>query len=227
MAMQTPSPEISYPENLEHVDALLVLGRGIDADGHLTESGRERVPVALAAARVLTPRVVVFSGGHSWVQERDGIDPPSEGGAMLRLAHQEMGQNGSLPDAAPIAEETSTSTVGNFINSKPLLDLQPGDKLGIVSDDLHFLHRRPQNIAHKVLPGVEVHPIVFPMRFSSHTERRHHEREEFLASVALRLVLLGVKPGDTDTIAHRQQRLYDMNIKLRPSGGASQAYAGS
>lgn len=225
--MQISSPEFSYPDGLEHVDALIVLGKGIDEDGNLSESGRERVPVALEVARELMPRVVVFSGGHSWVQERDGINPPSEGGAMLRLAQQELSQHGDALDAELLAEETSINTVGNFINSKPLLNLGRGDKLGVVSDSLHFLYQRPLNIARKVLPGVDVYPITFPMRYSSYKERRRHEREEFLASAASRLVLLGVEPGDTDTIARRQQRLHSVNIRLRPSGGGSQAYASS
>lgn len=208
------------PENLEHVDALLVLGRGIDAGGELSQSGRDRVPFAIEVARRLFPKVVVFSGGRSWVQARDGVQPPSEGGASLDLANEYLASH-PLTGVRFTKEETSESTAANMANSKNLLGLPRGGTLGIVSDELHFLHGRPQYLAGKVFPRAKIFPIILPMEYTP-----AEARTEQLTTLVTRMLLLGIRPGDTDAIMQRQHRLEDINATVRPRGGASQAYAG-
>src|SRR5690242_13867301 len=114
------------------IDAMLVLGRGIEGDGTLSDWSRERAEVAVGVASALLPRVVVFSGGRSWQQAASGIAPPSEGGTMLQ--HANVVADNALPTQIEwYAEETSESTVANMVNSHSLLGLCAGETLGILS----------------------------------------------------------------------------------------------
>lgn len=191
------------------IDALLVLGRGIDRHGNLSPTGLARVEEALRIARVCVPQVVVFSGGHSWVQELAGDEVPSEGGAMLAYANV-CGAT-ELSDTRFVAEEESTSTVENMVNSKPLLTLGPEEaSLGIVSDRLHFTGGRIDYLAGLVFPGVQIHSFCI-------TEEVTPEalRAEKLVSTMTKLCMWGVRPGNDRAIMRRQRGLERANSLYR------------
>lgn len=193
----------------EHVDGILVLGRGIEADGTLSKLSAERTIVAMELANQLLPKVVVFSGGRSWRQVAEGVSPPSEGGAMLQYAHEVAG--GSLPVGVEfLAEEESESTVANMVNSRDLLGLAAGMSLGLLSDKLHFLYGRPELIAGKVFADVAIRPFMIPVAYTP-----EQAREEWLSTFATRVALAGVRRGNVDSIMARQRGLERFNGMLR------------
>jgi hypothetical protein len=195
----------------QHIDALLVLGRGIGEDGILSEEGIERAEDAVYIARLLVPEVVVFGGGHSWDQELMGVEPPmSEGGAGLAHAISYMGDN--IPRGTRfLAEEESQSTVETMLKSKSLLGLdRPNPVVGILSDRLHFEYGRVEHLGKLALPGVErVH-----FRIAGEitpTERR----EEQIIAASTRLFMVGVRPGNDEAIMRRQHALEATNATAR------------
>jgi len=203
-------PLVSQHIPKQHIDSLLVLGRGIDQDGVLSETGFERARVAVEIAQIVLPKVVVFSGGRSWVQVMRAEQPPSEGGAMLDYALQIM--DGDEPaDVQFAAEEESTSTVGNMVLSKPLLDLDSGNpSIGILSDALHFSQRRIHRLARRVFPGADIVPYVLA---NDREPTPEAVREERLAARITRAAMFGVA-GD-DAIMRRHQMIQTVNMGLR------------
>lgn len=198
-------------EYLGHIDALLVLGRGIEPDGTLSETGFERTKAAVELTRVVLPKVVVFSGGRSWRQAQAGISPPSEGGAMLHYAHKLMGDH--PPRGVEfLAEETSESTVANMVKSKPLLKLGAHATLGLMSDRLHFSQGRPQFLASRVFSNTTVVPLVIE---NSHPPSADDITEERRATLASMLAMTGVTKGDDTAMMRHQRALEWLNRHLR------------
>jgi hypothetical protein len=204
---RVPLPEITPPQP---IDALLVLGRGIEPDGTLSQTGFERAEVAVDIARRLIPRVVVFSGGHSWVQALEGITPPSEGGAML--AHASRFIDDDLRSRTRfLAEETSTSTVANMVNSRPQLGLsESGARLGILSDSLHFRFGRAQRLARLVFPNTVITPLQIDRE-----ETPGSVRDEKLTALMTRVAMAGVSAGNEQAIMRRQRALERGNAVFR------------
>jgi len=192
------------------IDALLVLGRGIEPDGTLSQTGFERAEAAVDIARLLTPRVVVFSGGHSWAQALEGITPPSEGGVMLAHA------SGFVDDdvrsrTSFLAEETSTSTVANMVNSRSLLRLpENGARLGVMSDVLHFDSGQVPYAAGLVFPNAEIIPFKI-----NRGETPGSVYEAKLTIFMTKVAMAGVKAGDERTIMRRQRALERGNAVFR------------
>jgi len=198
-------------EYLGRIDALLVLGRGIEPDGTLSETGFERTKAAVELSRVVLPKVVVFSGGRSWRQSRAGILPPSEGGAMLRYAQQIM-SNRPPKGVEFLAEEMSESTVANMVASKSLLQLGAHATLGLMSDRLHFSQGRPQFLAIRVFPNTTVVPLIVE---NSHPPSADDIAEERRATLVTMLAMTGVNRGDDRAIMRRQRILERLNRHLR------------
>ena len=192
------------------MDALLVLGRGIDEHGVLSETSQLRAALAVDIARIVAPRIVVFSGGHSWRQERAGEDVPSEGGAMLAFARARIGQN-DLEDVTFLAEEQSLSTIENLVNSKPLLELSDGETLGVLTDVLHDQYGRVTYSTRLVFPKQHSHVLaITPNRASPDTEA-----EEKLATAAMKVFMFGVRRGNDAAIMRRQHLLEKANSAYR------------
>ncbi len=188
----------------------LVLGRGINKEGILSPTGVERSKVAVQIARMLVPKVVVFSGGHSWRQELTGAEMPSEGDAMLAYAQEYMGTD--IPPATQfLAEGKSTSTVENMVNSKPLLGLSENQSsLGILSDGLHFSQGRIEFLAGLVFPGSRICPF-----YVAKEETPEAVREEKLITIMTKAFMIGVRAGDSRAIMRRQRGLESVNAVYR------------
>jgi hypothetical protein len=212
---------IVYPgcQELPHIDALLILGRGVDEQGALSETGQERVQAAAWLGAVLAPelRVIVASGARSWKQTADGIITPSEGGTMLQdLTTTFETTYGGVPDGLELqAEEASTSTVENFVNSSPLLNLQKGERLGVLSDPLHFMFYRPQYLGRLTLPDTCIVPLELP---AHKTPTLPETTEELVSTIAARILMAGVKKGNHDSIMRQQRRLQAFNTTIRTMG---------
>jgi DUF218 domain len=199
------------------VDAIIVLGRGVEGDGTLSDKCKYSAEVAVELAHLLVPRVVVFSGGRSWQQVQAGEMPPAEGARMRELA---MDLDGSNYGDVPFEEETeSTSTVENFVNSASLLNLRPGDRLGILSDRLHHRFGRPMAIGKLVLPGVKLFPFEVP---DISEPRKIDIIEEAVSAAMTKIFMFGVEPGNVVDIMSRQRKIEKIN-SLRPNITAPKA----
>jgi len=196
-------------------DALLVLGRGISEDGVLSETSRLRAEMAVDLARVAMPNVIVFSGGHSWVQEREGSKVPSEGEAMRKVAIAYLGE-ASLGSTALLAEEKSHSTVENMVNSKPLLNLAPGQRLDILTDELHDKEGRVTYLANLIYPDQKVRVITSV----PNTVEQGAEAEEKKATMMTKLFMRGVRPGNDKAAMRHQHALEKANSFYRSLLGA-------
>lgn len=206
-------PLINSNNLKQSLDSLLVLGRGIDEQGNLSETGFDRARVAVDIARCALPQVIVFSGGRSWVQVERGIHPPSEGGAMLRYAQESM-VDSQLPTTVFKAEEESTSTAENMVLSRAMLALPDSNEatLGILSDELHFSRGRVDHLAGLVFPRVKIVPFILENRPDASPAAR---REEKISAAVTRVAMLGVTPGNDHEIMQRQRILERGNSGLR------------
>lgn len=197
-------------------EAMVALGRGIDDEGNLSETSELRAKIAVDVALVLMPRVVVFSGGHSWVQERECADVPSEGAAMLARAMAWIDELGLTDDprlagVTWLAEGTSRSTAENLVNSKPMLGLSPGETLLILTDELHNSEGRVDDLGQLVFPDQNVYTYaVVP-----NTPLPGAEREEKLATYMTRAFMFRVQPGNGEAIMRRQGYLERANSWYR------------
>lgn len=216
------------------------LGRGVNAEGELSEQGAARVPVVLKAAQMLLRKTVgqsetsessdnpavIFTGYRSILQRQENIHPEaSEGGAAKKLAHWLMEKHPKLKLSADIlAEDESESTTANLVNTAQLVSPQEGDIAAVVSDALHFRFGRPQLIARYAMPGVEIIPVVVDMEYG-----KVEVAVEWVNTQLTRAMLWGAKPGDREDIMRRQlrfERAVDGLTSWLHFGG-SRAYADS
>ncbi len=188
------------------LDAIAVLGRGINQNGLLSDTGFHRAEVAVVLATILQPQVVVMTGGRSWEQTFYGIETPTEGGAMLTHAEEFIEDNelGNFLDGTKfVAAENSISTVENLVDARPLLgEMGPGKKLGLVSDSLHFKYDRPQRLGQLVFPEVDIAPYPIPERYTL-----AEDNKEMLTTIMTSLFMIGAKPGNDESIMRHQRRL--------------------
>jgi len=205
-APDTPSDTVGTFFDSAPFDALLVLGRGIDERG-LSETSKLRARMAVDLALIALPSVVVFSGGHSWVQELEDREPPkSEGAEMLAEARSyiaELGE-GKFAGIRFLAEQTSTS--------KQLLGLPDrGGILGILTDEPHNREKRVDYLAKLVFPGttVVVHDTV------PNETTKAGDAEERLAALTTKVFMFGVRRGNSKAIMSRQRKLEKANALYR------------
>lgn len=198
---------ILEPEPYQHFDALLVLGRGIDEYGTLSLASEQRAVVAARVSELVLPRVVVFSGGRSWRQVAAGVDPPAEGESMRDRATQEL--NGKVPTGVQfLAENDSVSTAENMTNSALLLGLLPGETLAIMSDERHFAYGRVHQLGSLAFPGQPKLAFRLP---DPESPSSSEIREEWIASVVTRFVMLGVRPGNHRAMMQRHRWIEALN----------------
>jgi hypothetical protein len=210
------------------IDALVVLGHGVDGNGELTHGSMRRSEVAVHVADLLHPRIVVFSGGRSWRQVvASELPPVSEGQAMLEHAKIYSARKSNQPLSDKIdweTEDESTSTVANLANSSRLLNLQRGETLGLLSDDLHNLYNRVAYLGQLVFPKNKTLPLTFKTIFN-----QNEKDEERRIAYATRFMMFGVRAGNIPAIMRRQRALEAANIQLRKIGSSilRPAFSGS
>ena len=218
----------------EPVDALIVLGRGIEPSGELSETDKRRAIEAVYIGTFLRPRVVVFSGGRAWRQVPDNENMVmSEGATMLNYAtrfataHQSERQ---LPQQTEwLAEGLSTSLTGNFINSADLINLRQGEILGYLTDEVQDHYHRPLLLAQLVFPGHEILPLTIPVidediqRTKEQTKVLIEARDKAIAeehriAFATKIAMFGVWPGNFHAIRRRQRALEAANRQAQNIG---------
>ena len=125
------------------VDAILVLGGGVDGDGVLGYSSRRRVAVAVALLEAGRARRLILSGGPAWMH-RDIT------AARLMRAHAIA--LGAPPDAL-LTEIRSSSTFENLRLGFALAEQRGLGNLAILTDAFHLERAR-------ALAGYFGHPDV-------------------------------------------------------------------
>jgi uncharacterized SAM-binding protein YcdF (DUF218 family) len=137
------------PPSRYRADAIVVLGRGVNADGSLPLTARARVERAVALYRGgIAPRLIA-SGRNSLMAEQP--PPVTEAAAMARLA-RELG----VPPEAILIEDQARDTIGNaYFTARGFLEPNGWDAIRVVTSDYHV--PRTSWIFQKVLgSGVDV-----------------------------------------------------------------------
>ncbi len=114
------------------VDAILVLGAGIDGDGVLGYSSRRRVAGAVALLRTGRASWLIFSGAAG------GPNPGAPAATLMRLHAIALG----APEAALIAEPASATTFENIRFGFALAERRGFADLAILTDAYHLERAR-------------------------------------------------------------------------------------
>lgn len=208
-----PSASMDMFADSPQLDALLVLGRGIDEYGQLSETSRLRTRMAVDLALIAMPSVVVFSGGSSWKQRLEGEEPPiSEGAGMLAEAREyiaELGEEKFAGITLFLDEKESGSTTENMEKSRGLLNLpKRGGVLGIMTDELHNREKRVDFLAKLVFPKTAI--VVYDTVPNPDITEADVALEKKTA-LATRVAMFGVWRGHGKAIMRRQRMLERAN----------------
>jgi uncharacterized SAM-binding protein YcdF (DUF218 family) len=114
------------------VEAILVLGGGVDGDGVLGYSSRRRAAAAVALLKAGKARNLIFSGGPAWAA-------PDFTAAQLMKKHA-IGL-GAAPDLL-FTEDRAISTFGNLHFGFALAKQRGFDDLAILTDAFHLERAR-------------------------------------------------------------------------------------
>jgi uncharacterized SAM-binding protein YcdF (DUF218 family) len=117
---------------LYRADALVVLGRGVDADGSLPRLARQRVERAAELYAWETAPRIIFSGRCSLMT--DVLPAVTEARAMADYAHS-LG----LPRDVLLVEEESRDTIGNaYFVLRRFLEPNDWNSIRVVTSDFHI-----------------------------------------------------------------------------------------
>ncbi len=114
------------------VDAILVLGGGIDGDGVLGYSSRRRVAVAVTLLQTGQARHLIFSGVPEWMH------PDFTGAALMRNHAIALG----APSALLFTEDHSVSTFENLRFGFAVAEQQGFAKPALLTDAFHLERTR-------------------------------------------------------------------------------------
>ncbi len=110
------------------------------------------------------------------------------------------------------AEPTSTSTTENFVNSVELLKPEPGDRIAILTDALHWQDDRPAKLARRVMPRIKVVRFILD---NAQEPTPQDIKEEKRATMVTALFLGMARKGNLDGIMKQQRRIEKINARLR------------
>jgi uncharacterized SAM-binding protein YcdF (DUF218 family) len=110
------------------VDAVLVLGGGVDGDGVLGYSSRRRVRVAVDLLQAGQTRYLIFSGGPEWKH------PDHSAAGLMRVHAQALG----APPEALLTETRALSTFENLQFAFALAEQRGFTSLAILTDAYHL-----------------------------------------------------------------------------------------
>ena len=174
-------------------DALVVLGRGVDADGSLPRLARQRVERAAQLFAWDTAPRIIFSGRCSLMAEL--IPAVTEARAMADYALI-LG----LPPDVLLVEEESRDTVGNaYFVLKRFLEPNDWTSIRVVTSDFHI--QRTAWVFEKVLGvGYDVSFSPAPSELD-HSTIAARAREESDITAFLMEWLAGIPDGDPVALA--------------------------
>jgi uncharacterized SAM-binding protein YcdF (DUF218 family) len=110
------------------VEAILVLGGGVDGDGVLGYSSRRRVVVAVAMLKGGQAQSLIFTGGPGWM---------TPGYTAAQLMQKHAISLGAAPDVL-LTENRSTTTFENLRFGFALADKEGFTDLAILTDAFHL-----------------------------------------------------------------------------------------
>jgi hypothetical protein len=215
-----------HTADLGNSPLIIVLGRGVWANGKLTEASEVRVRAVITFLHTVTHGhiTVLFSTKCSWVQ-RDNLTEltRSEAEAMHALAQAELTDNPLRSDGVTyelLMENDSTDTVGNLVNS---LGFTEGHSIVIVTDSLHYMFYRPQLICYFINGYKGAAFVSVPL-----TEHKDNSLgatlarltsiiEEFMSTLAF-LVAMTLVHRSPEPVMKRQKVIERLNRKLRKKG---------
>jgi uncharacterized SAM-binding protein YcdF (DUF218 family) len=175
----------------ESVDALLVLGAGVNADGSLPALARSRVERAAELFRGGAAPRVIFSGRCGLM----GRDPAvSEAAAMAAYA-TELG----VPPAALLIEDRSKDTIGNaYFTKREFLTPHGWTAVRVITSDFHV--GRAETVLRKIWgAGYRIAFDAVPSRHGR-VRRLHRRVDEWRLSVFLARWLARLPDGDDQAI---------------------------
>lgn len=181
---------MEYPQP----NVLLVLSRHAEQASPISPANKERAELAAGIAKLIAPRLVIFSGGCS----RHHHEQPTPGSQMLKCALEYSAELSA--NTHYIAEEGSANTAEALLFSRPLLD--PTDYVGVISDQLHFRFGRIHMLAHRILPHNRIHPIEY-MRYVTYQEYW----EEKIAATLTKLAVINLNPDNRQQIMRRYRHI--------------------
>lgn len=112
------------------VDALVLLGAKVTADGRASPALAARVDAAARAhAQGLAPWILVSGGAHAG----SGSAQHTEASVAMALLRAQ-----GLDAAALVVEDAATSTAENAARAAPLLRGRGAKRVGLVTDDYHL-----------------------------------------------------------------------------------------
>jgi len=169
-------------------DALVVLGRGVDADGALPRLAKQRVERAAELFAWETAPRIIFTGRCSLMTE--SIPAVTEARAMADYARS-LG----LPDDVLLVEEESRDTIGNaYFVMRHFLEPNDWTSIRVVTSDFHI--QRTAWVFQKVLGiGYDVSFSPAPSELD-HTTIAVRAREEADITAFLMEWLADVPDGD-------------------------------
>lgn len=193
-------------------DAIVVLGRGVRADGSLGLIARGRVDRSLELFELGVAPRIIFSGRASLMSE--GAHPVTEASAMAAYAHSR-----GLPASASLLEEVSRDTIGNAYFVRTIwLDPNGWRAIRVVTSEFHI--PRAAWLFRKIL-GVD-----FDVAFSAASSERFastvalRARDESDIAAFLAEWMGSIDDGDLaaiDTLIHTEHPGYALNPRLTKS----------
>ncbi len=119
-------------KGMPEVDAIIVLGSGVDGDGRLAYSSRRRVEAAVRAYLDGRASAIIMTGGMGpWHPGRTGAD-------LMREFAVELGAD----PADIVLEESSTTTFENLRFSFEIAEERGFERLALASDAYHLTRGR-------------------------------------------------------------------------------------
>lgn len=115
-----------------HCDALVILGRGVDAQGRLPLAALERVRRGVALYNLgIAPRIIL--AGRCALMADGHPTPVTEARAMANAAIE-----AGVPESALLLEEESEDTIGNaYFTARRYLEPNDWNTVRVVTSDYH------------------------------------------------------------------------------------------
>lgn len=183
------------------IDAIIILGSGINQDGSLPDNLKLRVSKGVQLYTQGLAKNIVMSGNYSfWLDDSREIPFRSEASAMREYALM-LG----VPETDIFIEEKSKDTIGNaFFTKIDYLEKNDWKQVMVVTSDFH-LKRTKCVFDHVLGPqyAIEYYPVLLDL---SADEKQEKEAQETNTTNILRALMRDMPSGDTGAIREAMYR---------------------
>jgi len=194
------------------IDAIIILGSGINQDGSLPDNLKLRVSKGVQLYTQGLAKNIVMSGNYSfWLDDSREIPFRSEASAMREYALM-LG----VLETDIFIEEKSKDTLGNaFFTKIDYLEKNDWKQVMVVTSDFH-LKRTKFVFDHVLGPqyAIEYYPVLLDL---SADEKREKEARETNTTNILRALMRDIPSGDTEAIRkamHQKHPGYAANPEI-------------